>query len=265
MAPETLGLRVFNAQRAAPDRARNQAAWLARDPQASLLVLTEVGLGTGGDALVGELSDLGFPYWHALPVDGRDFRSVLMSRDRLDPCYVGLDFLPHRAPAALLHKKNHAPIGIWGLYVPSRGPKQRRNQDKRAFQEAVTTALPNVMENFGAVSMIVAGDLNVVEPDHVPAHRVFGRWEYDFYDSFRQAGLTDVFGSAPAHERGHSWFSRTGNGFRFDHAFTNTPLSVLTRSYDQSPRELRLSDHACLQVSFDLTCDSADTLKGIPA
>ncbi len=83
-------------------------------------------------------------------------------------------------------------IGLLGLYVPSRGPKERRNQDKRSFQHAVAYALPGFVARFNG-PVIVAGDLNVVEPGHIPHHPVFGDWEYDFYRSFASAGLADAY------------------------------------------------------------------------
>jgi exonuclease III len=261
----TLDLLLFNAQHASPDRARRQAAWLAAQPHANVLVLTEVGAGPGGKALVDELTRLGYPHWCAPATAGRDYRTLLASRHvRLEPVDPCIGFLPHRGPAALLRSDCGAAVGLWGLYVPSRGSRERRNEDKRAFQQAVAEALPGLLERFGDARVVVAGDLNVVEPGHVPAHRVFGRWEYDFYEAFGRAGLTDIFSHLSPRERGHSWFGRTGNGFRFDHAFTSTPERVLARSYDHAPRDLNLSDHACLSLCLDLTNLPLPS-EGIPA
>lgn len=103
MTGVTMELLVFNAQHASPDRARRQAAWLAADPQADVLVLTEVGVGPGGDVLVNEVTDLGYQHRHALPTAGRDYRTVLASRRaRLDPVDPCIGFLPHRGPAVLI-------------------------------------------------------------------------------------------------------------------------------------------------------------------
>jgi hypothetical protein len=41
--------------------------------------------------------------------------------------------------------------------------------------------------------VFVAGDLNVVEPGHIPHHSVFGDREHDFYRSFVGAGLIDAY------------------------------------------------------------------------
>ncbi len=194
-----LRLLTFNAQHAAPDRARRQAAWLAQQRGADLVVLTEVGPGPGGRALLDALAQHGFPYLHAPRPDGADYSTVLASRNApLEPVPTGIGFLPHRAPAAEIWIGGRR-IRLLGLYVPSRGPPHRRNENKRAFQHAVTQALPGFLAAFDG-PVIVTGDLNVVEPGHVPHYPVYGRWEYDFYHSFTDAGLIDAYrASTPPH------------------------------------------------------------------
>ncbi|QNE84476.1 hypothetical protein F0345_28025 [Streptomyces rutgersensis] len=141
-----------------------------------------------------------------------------------------------------------------GLYVPSRGPKDQRNVAKRAFQEAVTESLPWLLAAFPDMPVIVAGDLNVIERGHQPPHKVFGDWEYDFYDSFRAADLTDAFRHLHPDEVTHSWFGRSGNGFRFDHLFVSTPHAerILACEYHQEAREAGLSDHAVMTLRLGL-------------
>ena len=58
-------------------------------------------------------------------------------------------------------------VGLLELYVPSRSPQQHRYENKRAFQNAVATALPGFLSQFGD-PVSVAGDPNVVEPGHLP-------------------------------------------------------------------------------------------------
>ncbi|MFI5482069.1 endonuclease/exonuclease/phosphatase family protein [Streptomyces rubiginosohelvolus] len=250
----TLGITLFNVQNSAPERARKQAAWLDGRPHSDVLVLTEVGSGPGSDALVGELTERGFAHWHAPRPAARDYRTVLATRNTpMEPVPGGLGPLSHRGPAARIYPAGGTPLGLWGLYVPSRGSRERRNVDKRAFQQAVRDALPALLHGFAADPVVVTGDLNVVEPDHEPAHRVFGGWEYDFYRAFGQAGLTDAVRRFAATAPGHSWYSRTGNGFRFDHAFANAPDRLVSCAYDHTPRRLKLSDHACLALRIDVT------------
>lgn len=246
-----LHLMLFNNQHAAAARARRQVAWLA-DQNADVVVLTEVGPGPGGQALLEELTAHGY---HSLitspPAPPRDYRTVLASRGpALHPLPTPVNVLPHRAPAARIHLAD-TDLTLLGLYVPSRGPRDRRNQDKQAFQAAVTAALPDLLTTTSR-PLIIAGDLNIVEPGHQPHHRVFGTWEYDFYRSFTTAGLTDAFRHLNPHTIDHSWFGRGGNGYRFDHIFTTTDHSdaILACYYLHQPRELGLSDHAAMYLCW---------------
>ncbi|WNI18051.1 endonuclease/exonuclease/phosphatase family protein [Actinacidiphila sp. ITFR-21] len=255
-AGSTIQARVllFNAQHAAPERARRQAAWIAGQENADLLVITEVGPSHGGTALEEALTDHGYTQIIAPQPSNPDYRTILASRTApIEAMPSGVTHLPHRAPAATVTIGEHT-IGLFGLYVPSRGPKERRNIAKRTFQDAVTAALPGLGTLFTGMPVIVTGDLNVIEPGHQPPHKVFGAWEYAFYDSFRTAGLTDAFRHLHPDPNAHSWYGRSGNGFRFDHIFVTTPHAHLITAcaYHHQPREQGLTDHAAMTLRFDL-------------
>lgn len=248
---------LFNCQHASPGRARRQAAWIGSQEGADLVVLTEVGSGPGGAALIEALADNGYATVIAPRPQVPDYFTVLASRSApMQAVPSGITVLPHRAPAAIVHIGGR-PLGLVGLYVPSRGPRERRNEAKKDFQEAVTAALPDLMAIFPDMPVIVAGDLNVVEPGHQPPHAVFGRWEYAFYDSFKSAGLTDAFRHQHPETADHSWYGRSGRGFRFDHIFTTAEdASRITNCvYDYRPLEAKLTDHAAmgLQLSVSAT------------
>ena len=242
-------LLVFNAQHASPGRARRQAEWIAAQEAADLVVISEVGSGPGGTALIGALTAGGYTSVLAPGASFAGYCTVLAARGAvLAAIRSGIKVLPHRGPAATFTLGGER-IGLLGLYVPSRGPKERRNEDKRAFQRAVTAALPGFLAQFCG-PVIVAGDLNVVEPGHIPQHAVFGDWEYGFYRSFAAAGLTDAYRALHPDTPGHSWFGRSGHGYRFDHAFVTARHAGLIRScrYRQEPRELSITDHAAMTL-----------------
>jgi exodeoxyribonuclease-3 len=249
--PGTTALRllVFNTQHAAPDRACLQAAWIASQDSADIVIATEVGPGPGGRAFTNALADHGYAVAPVPEPSPPDYRAVLATRGpALTAIPSGIGVLPHRGTAAAARLDSQT-IRLLGLYVPSRGPRQRRNQDKRAFQQAVTQALPGFAAGSGDL-VIVAGDLNVVEPGHTPHHPVFGDWEYDFYQSFTSAGLTDAYRLLHPHDIDHSWYGRSGQGYRFDHAFITTRHSAQVRScgYLHEPRHHGLSDHAAMTL-----------------
>lgn len=257
-ATDTVRLLVLNAQHASPGRARRQAEWIVSQETADLVILTEVGAGPGGHALIDALSEHGYLHLLAPQPAVPDYRTVLASRGPdLTPVPSGIDVLPHRGAAAAATLAGHT-IGLLGLYVPSRGPQQRRNQNKRAFQQAVTRALPGFAAQFGG-PVIIAGDLNVVEPGHTPHHPVFGGWEYDFYRSFSDAGMTDAYRAVHPHTTEHSWFGRSGQGYRFDHVFVTQQHSAQVRScgYLHAPRTQGLTDHAAMTLTLALTTQNA--------
>jgi exodeoxyribonuclease III len=252
-APDTVRLLAFNAQHASPIRARLQAAWIASEETADLVVLTEVGPGPGGRALIEAMTEHGYTSVLAPEPAFTDYSTVLASRGPdLTAVPSGIDVLPHRGPAAAVTLAGQT-IGLLGLYVPSRGPKERRNESKRAFQQAVTKALPGFVIRFDG-PVIVAGDLNVVEPGHAPHHPVFGRWEYDFYRSLSDSGLVDAYRALHPQVIEHSWFGRSGQGYRFDHAFITTRHSAQVRScaYLHAPRKQGLTDHAAMALTVAL-------------
>jgi exonuclease III len=253
---DTVRVLTFNAQHASPARSYRQVEWITSQEAADLVVITEVGSGPGGAALVTALADHGYASVLAPEPALPDYRTVLASRGApLTPVPIGIDVLPHRSPAAMVLVGDH-PVTLLGLYVPSRGPKERRNAAKRAFQQSVATALPAFIAQCDGPA-IVTGDLNVVEPGHTPHHAVFGQWEYDFYRSFSAAGLTDAYRALHPNTIEHSWFGRSGQGYRFDHAFVTARHGAQIRScaYLRSPIEQGLTDHAALHLILALNAD----------
>jgi exodeoxyribonuclease III len=52
-----------------------------------------------------------------------------------------------------------------------------------------------------------------------------------------------------------SWVGRTGDGYRYDHAFCSRELRdlVISCEYLHAPRADKLSDHSALTLRLDLT------------
>lgn len=251
--PGQLRVITLNVQHAAAPRARAQAAWLAEQDTADVAVLTEIGHGPGRIALLEALEARGLHTLAPQPHPG-DYGVVLAARAPLVPVPTRSEFLPHRLLAARVQiADRHATVA--GIYVPSRGPRERRNQDKRAFQAAVAAALPALAARAGAAGpLVVAGDLNVLEPGHQPHHAVFGDWEYAFYRAFAAAGLTDAFRHLHPEALEHSWYGRSGAGYRFDHLFLSAAHAgdLAECGYLHAPCEQGLSDHAALTATLQL-------------
>ncbi|MEY9840522.1 endonuclease/exonuclease/phosphatase family protein [Streptacidiphilus sp. EB103A] len=244
---------TWNVQHASAERSQRQVAWLAGQPGADVVVLTEVGHGPGGEGLLAALAEHGYTAVLSRSPDEATYRAVIASRiGELTEIPTGIEVLAHRALAASVDLGGQR-IAVAGLYVPSRGPKERRNLDKRAFQDAVAAALPALVARFDG-PWVVAGDMNVLEPGHKPHYPLFGAWEYDFYAAFGRVGLVDAFRALHPGVVEHSWFGHGGNGYRFDHAYVSANVThrVLTCEYLHEPREAGLSDHAALTLTLSL-------------
>jgi exodeoxyribonuclease III len=257
---EQVRVLTWNVQHANASRTHKQAVWLATTDPHDVLVLTEVAAGETGRLLARLLREFGYTVY--LPEAGDDkYRVLLACRTGILDVIseTGVDVLPHRCVAARVTLPG-IEVGVIGLYVPSRGPKQQRNVAKRAFQDAVTAALPGLVTRLDVTGPVVtAGDLNVVEPDHDPRYAVFGQWEYDFYRSFGQAGLADAFRVTNPVGMDYSWFGRPSgdgrrNGYRFDHTFITTAHAPAVRDcrYLQIIRQNGLSDHAAMTLATTL-------------
>ncbi|WP_431929942.1 endonuclease/exonuclease/phosphatase family protein [Nonomuraea jabiensis] len=246
--PGRLRLLTWNVQHANASRSQRQADWVAAQ-DADVVVLTEVA--PGGHALAQALDERGFAVHHG--DGGVDYLTVIASRvGKAEPADLGVAHLPHRCAAVRLHLDHGVSVGVVGLYVPSRGPNERRNVDKRAFQKAAAAVLPGLADSLDVQGpIVIAGDLNVVEPDHQPHHSVFGGWEYDFYRAFAAAGYGDAFRHCRPDTVDHSWYGRrSGDGYRFDHMFCSPVTAVTGCSYAHEPRLERLSDHAVMTATI---------------
>ncbi|MEU9836303.1 endonuclease/exonuclease/phosphatase family protein [Streptosporangium sp. NPDC048047] len=250
--PGRLRVLTWNLQRANAARSVRQADWIAAQ-DVGVAVLTEVA--PGATAITQALSERGFTV-HVPAGGGDDYLTVIASRvGKAEPVTdIAPAHLPHRCAIVRLHTDDGPTVSIVGLYVPSRGPKQRRNVDKRAFQDAVAAMLPSLADDLAAAGpVVIAGDLNVVEPGHRPHHAVFGAWEYAFYRAFSLAGYDDAFRRCCPEDFDYSWYGRaSGAGYRFDHIFCSPPEAVTSCCYLHDPRLAGLSDHAAMAATLTL-------------
>lgn len=76
----------------------------------------------------------------------------------------------------------------------------------------------------------------------------------DYFDRFGSGRLVDVWRSRNAQTAEFSWFSRSNNGFRLDHAFASSALNARVRSceYQHDLRTQGLSDHSALRLTMDV-------------
>jgi exonuclease III len=249
--PQTqLRLLNWNIRNPALPRARQQADWLIQTG-ANVIILTEAKYSQGCRFLSDWLSSYGFTLFFPQP-STTDYCVIVAIKDLpYEKGELDVPFLSHRL-VSLCCETAIGKVHIVGTYVPSRGPKERRNQDKRQFQTQATQVLRNKPRSIGGDRIILAGDLNVIERNHIPHHTVFGEWEYEFYETFTQNGWRDAYRYLHPDSLEYSWFGRKGEGYRFDHIFISDGLApyVTECHYTHEVRIAGLSDHSAMFLTL---------------
>lgn len=146
---------------------------------------------------------------------------------------------------SILDKK----IEIIGVYVPSRDASEQKILRKKLFLEKLLYIFSN--NNYKG-ERIFCGDLNLIEPNHIPHYPFFKKWEYDFYSTLIDHNLIDAFRHIYPSKKDYSWIGRTGDGYRYDYCFvSNNLVKLLSKSYYfHTPRKNGLSDHAAIITEF---------------
>jgi len=251
MAASGFSLLTFNIGNPSEERARRQLAWLA-DRDEHVLVLTETKASSGCQLLADAFAAAGYHVSFPVPKPG-DYGVMLISRikARPDPFGDAVGYLPTRA-AAITVPCLGGPVQVIGAYVPSRDAGLEKTERKQKWLAACRAALAARDPGLPAVFL---GDLNILEPGHQPHYPFFATFEYDFYRALvAEHGFVDAFRCLHPDEIEHSWVGRTGDGYRYDHAFCSAALGAVIAdcSYLHQPREDRLSDHSALTARLSL-------------
>jgi exodeoxyribonuclease-3 len=101
--------------------------------------------------------------------------------------------------------------------------------------------------------MVLAGDLNVVEPGHLPHLPAFEEHDYAFYTALLTLGLVDAYRTLRPDGSDHSWISDRYGAQRLDHTLLSAAVGDTSAcTYDHGPRLRRLTDHAALLTTVHL-------------
>ncbi|MBE1494083.1 exodeoxyribonuclease-3 [Amycolatopsis lexingtonensis] len=246
---------TLNVGNPALERARRQRYWLARRTE-DVFVLTETGSGPGTHLIADSYRDAG---WSVTYPDHPDKERGVMLLSRLestvDPIGAAMTYLPARL-AGIVVRTDRGPVRVLGAYVPSRDATEAKTTRKRAWIDAFHQAYDATADD---VPVLLLGDLNVLEPGHVPPHPgQFAPFETAFYTELTQRhGLTDAFRALHPTAVEHSWARRADLGYRYDHAHAATPLieHLASCSYLHDTRhgDPALTDHSGLAVELTLT------------
>ncbi|ARV71349.1 endonuclease/exonuclease/phosphatase family protein [Vibrio campbellii] len=145
-------------------------------------------------------------------------------------------------------------VTIWGTYMPSYHPlyaTPERISLKKSFSD---NELFRLRKYFSGPSnrLIFTGDLNILEPEHIPRIDGYKQWNY-VYSDLCGLGLIDCYTVLRAGKKNeHSWVSQEGEGQRLDHMFVDTRMDKSIRScyFDHLPRLNKLSDHSAMYLDI---------------
>ena len=243
------GLSIFcwNIGNPSRQRAALQAEWLRTRPE-DILVLTETKNSEGCVLLQRYFEAYGYHVVFPLP-EGKEYGVMIVSKHRLVPSDLPVKIETLAARVATAKLEGEYGLRLMGVYVPSRDASVDKISRKRQFLKNLNAT----MERSGAFHhTILCGDLNILEPAHVPHYPFFEQWEYDFYSGLEKLAFRDAFRVCHPNDRAYSWVGRTGDGYRYDHCFLSGDLveQLDDCGYVDEPRKTKLSDHSGMRLTF---------------
>lgn len=232
---------ALNAHNPSLPRAQQLTDWLI-GTACNVLVLTELRRGDGGRRIIANLQADGFtvvcpltstPEQYTTLIAAKGFTLTPVAEPSFDPRVVVVDL---RSAGGTLR--------LAGVYGPSNGMTAESSTTRAAFQDRLLTYL-------GAVThpmLCVAGDLNVVEPEHRPHLPAYTEHDYEFYRGLLRLGMLDAYRTTHPDGTDHSWLSDRFGNQRLDHLFVAEALlgHVDGVRYDHQPRTTGVSDHAAI-------------------
>ena len=140
------------------------------------------------------------------------------------------------------------PVTVIGAYVPSRDASVAKITRKQMFLSQMISLLKGLSDQD---CVILMGDFNVIGRSHEPKYSSFRSWEYESLVEIASCGLVDAFAELHPGVAAHSWFGRTGHGYRYDYGFLSQHWStrLLHCAYIDEPRHQGLSDHSGLLMT----------------
>lgn len=240
----------WNVANPSVQRAGKQAEWLRKRPE-DILVLTETKRSEGCLLIERYFEAFGHKVIMMKP-EGKEYGVMIISNHALETSSFcdSMKFLRSRVASVKLRFKG-LEIEVIGTYVPSRDSSHEKTEKKKSFLDALASIFET---NASSKKKVFCGDLNVLEPNHVPHYPFFEDWEYDFYQNFSKFNFVDAFRYLNPRVQEYSWIGRTGDGYRYDHCFVSADLLPFLKTcfYLHEPRERKLSDHSALITVLEI-------------
>ncbi|WP_028523265.1 endonuclease/exonuclease/phosphatase family protein [Runella limosa] len=239
----SLSLFCWNIANPSTERVEKQFKWLRKQPS-DIFLLTETKNSEGCKLLEKLFYAYGYNTIFPKPFDN-EYGVMIASKHniKVGNFSKGINFINSRISSCEV-LIGDIPIEIIVTYIPSRDSSELKIERKRRFIDELKKAFLN----YDKKNLVFCGDLNILEPNHVPHYSFFKQWEYDFYDFLINNNFVDSFRMLYPTELAYSWIGRTNDGYRYDHTFVSKNISSYIDGcyYNSEPVELKLSDHSAI-------------------
>lgn len=244
---QNIRLLAWNLQSPSLERSHEQTKWLL-SVNANVLLLTEAMPTEGSYYLLSTLESSGFKLFYTTPSDDKYFTVICVKGFEAENMNIKTELLPSRIQGVKL-SSSLGEIQIIGIYAPTSWKNKPESylKQRREYHEQVSRLLSTSILNS---RLIIGGDLNVLEPTHVPS--VPGFEDPYFYTQFIDKGMLDVYREFHPNDNEYSWFSVERIGCRFDHFFITKDLLkfISDCKYAHEARTRKLSDHSAMWLNF---------------
>lgn len=242
---------ALNVNSPSPQRDQQITDWLL-STRSNTLVLTEMQPSEGGRLIISCLEAEGFtvtcgPNWqhtrYLATIATRGLPAAPVQPPGFDPRVVAVDLTTgNAAPGHTIRL-----VAVYGL---TNAMTDESSQRRHAFQRQIVHYLTAIKHP----NIIVAGDLNVIEPGHQPHLPTFADHDYAFYTALLNLGMADAYRTMNPTGTDHSWISDRYGAQRLDHTLVSGPTGKISACrYDHEPRTQRITDHAALLTTIDFT------------
>ena len=204
---------------------------------ADTIVLTEYRANTTGERVKSRLSAHGYRHQAASSTAPKQNGLCILSRLPFAKVEIDCDTGADRHRLLALRFEG---LLVGGVYLPQ----------KKAKRAVFETLRRNLLPQLGKLG-VVLGDFNTGRPFEDEAGKTF--YSADCFDELLSAGLVDSWRSRNPTDREFSWYSRSNNGFRIDHALS-TPgfdASIQSIQYIHESRTSGITDHSALLLHSD--------------
>lgn len=248
----TLTVLTLNLSNPSHTRAQKLVDWLAKQ-DTDVFVLTETKASAGCAYIAEKYRSAGYCLVDSAPAAG-EYGVLVASRVPLTPHTLppSASYLSSRMVRAACPTRT-GQLELCGVYAPATDPTRAPTVEARERKRRWLEQLCETLRQADPPRLLI-GDYNVFPRTDGSDTGYIQDFEYKFFDVL--ASELDLYDChRPAGEAGaFTWQHYSGARFRYDHTFASPAAlhQVTACEYLQTPRELKLTDHAAMRTSLSV-------------